>query len=112
LCGAVCGDISSKILTIALPCFSVHIFIGLPPPMALYCSCIFGVRLLAMNGAKKLELKFFVVVVVVLLVLVANKKNSYHTFALVKVSDPDRRKASKESHIHRLYALDHQDSTS
>ena len=41
--------------TIPRACFSVHIRMGDPPPIFRYCSCIRGVRLLAMNGASLLS---------------------------------------------------------
>lgn len=41
--------------TIPQACFSVHIRMGDPPPIFRYCSCIRGVRLLAMIGASLLR---------------------------------------------------------
>ena len=51
----VLGDISSRSLIIARPCFSVHILMGDPPPILLYCSWIFGVLLLAIHGPRNLN---------------------------------------------------------
>lgn len=47
----VSGHMSSSSLTIPSPCFSVHIFIGEPPPIFWYCSWILGVLLLAIHAA-------------------------------------------------------------
>lgn len=53
----VLGDISSSNLIIARPCFSVHILIGDPPPILLYCSWILGVRRFAIHGPRNLANK-------------------------------------------------------
>ena len=52
----VSGHMSSSSLTIPSPCFSVHIFIGEPPPIFWYCSWILGVLLLAIHAAILLEI--------------------------------------------------------
>ena len=51
----VSGLVSSKIRTIPWPCLSVHIFMGEPPPMRLYCFWILGVLLRAIHGPRELQ---------------------------------------------------------
>lgn len=53
----VSGLIWSSSLTIPSPCMVVQALIGDPPPILLYCSRIFGVRRLAINGPSFLQSK-------------------------------------------------------
>lgn len=51
----VSGLISSSSFTMPSPCMDVQRLMGEPPPILLYCSWIFGVRRLAMNGPSLLQ---------------------------------------------------------
>lgn len=51
----VSGLISSSSFTMPSPCIKVQRLMGEPPPILLYCSWIFGVRRLAMNGPSLLQ---------------------------------------------------------
>lgn len=51
----VSGLISSSSFTMPSPCMRVQCLMGEPPPILLYCSWIFGVRRLAMNGPSLLQ---------------------------------------------------------
>lgn len=51
----VSGLISSSSFTMPSPCMDVQCLMGEPPPILLYCSWIFGVRRLAMNGPSLLQ---------------------------------------------------------
>lgn len=51
----VSGLISSSSFTMPSPCMEVQCLMGEPPPILLYCSWIFGVRRLAMNGPSLLR---------------------------------------------------------
>ena len=51
----VSGLISSSSFTMPSPCIEVQCLMGEPPPILLYCSWIFGVRRLAMNGPSLLR---------------------------------------------------------
>ena len=51
----VSGLILSSSSTMPCPCFSVHFFIGDPPPIFWYCFSIRGVRRLAIHGASRLQ---------------------------------------------------------
>lgn len=55
LVSPVSGLISSSSFTMPSPCMAVQCLMGEPPPILLYCSWIFGVRRLAMNGPSLLQ---------------------------------------------------------